>query len=90
MINLNSPIKSPLMISESRQAVPGKDSSYFSQTPAWGQWLPVQEIVSLRELPPGWRNTQTQIIPHTQLPMERNYSLQGPAWQKKHKLANIS
>lgn len=47
MINLNSPIKPPLMINEGRQAVPGKDSSYLSQTPIWGQWLTVQEPVSL-------------------------------------------
>lgn len=37
MINLNSPIKPPLTINEGKQAVPGKDSSYLSETPIWGQ-----------------------------------------------------
>lgn len=37
MIKLNSPIKPPLMINEGKQAVPGKDSSYLSETPIWGQ-----------------------------------------------------
>lgn len=46
MINLNSPIKLSLMISEGRQTVSEKYPSYLPQTPIWGQWLNVQEHVS--------------------------------------------
>lgn len=47
MINLNSSIKPPLMINEGREAVPGKDSSYHSDTFLRTEWLTVQEPVSL-------------------------------------------
>lgn len=97
MINLNSPIKPPLMISEGKQAVPGKDFSCLSETPIWGQ-----SDLLYRSLSPSINSLQAKetlnslILPHLQLPMEGNLrsaetrSLGEECMSLQHKLAASS